>query len=82
MGPYAGVDFNLTLCKIQSGLQHIYHGELYARVDLNPMPESTFSPGQGPCIWPLSTARLSIYNVSLRRPQNFLRNLPLALYDR
>jgi hypothetical protein len=41
MGPYAGVGYNLTLCPLQSRLQHIYHGQLYARVDLNPMPEST-----------------------------------------
>ncbi len=26
MGPYAGVDYNLTLCR----LQHIYHGQPYA----------------------------------------------------
>jgi hypothetical protein len=33
MGPYAGVDYNLTLCPLESRLQHNYHG--------NPMPEST-----------------------------------------
>jgi hypothetical protein len=27
MGPYAGVDYNLTLCPLQSRLQHIYHGQ-------------------------------------------------------
>ncbi len=26
MGPYAWVDYNLTLCPLQSRLQHIYHG--------------------------------------------------------
>ncbi len=36
MGPYAGVDFNP--CRLQSRLQQIYHGQPYARVDLNPMP--------------------------------------------
>jgi hypothetical protein len=37
-----GVDYNLTLCPLQSRLQHIYHGQPYASVDdLNPMPEST-----------------------------------------
>ncbi len=41
MGPYAGADYNLTLCPHQSRLEHIYHGQPYARVDLNPMPEST-----------------------------------------
>ncbi len=55
MGPCAGVDYNLTLCLIQSRLQHIYHGQSYARVDLNPMSESTFSPNQGLWIWPFST---------------------------
>ncbi len=27
MGPYAGVDYNFTLCPLQSRLQHIYHGQ-------------------------------------------------------
>ncbi len=52
MGTYAGVDYNLTLCPLQSRLQHIYHGQPYARVDLNPVPESTLSPSQGLWIWP------------------------------
>ncbi len=43
MGPYAGVDYNLTLRPLQSRLQHIYQGKPYARVDLNPMPESTLT---------------------------------------
>jgi hypothetical protein len=34
MGPHAGVDYNLTLCRLQSRLQHMYHGQTYARVDL------------------------------------------------
>jgi hypothetical protein len=25
--PYAGVDYNLTLCPLQGRLQHIYHGQ-------------------------------------------------------
>ncbi len=33
--------------------KYIYHGQPYARVDLNPMPESTLSPSQGLWIWPL-----------------------------
>ncbi len=43
MWPYAGVDYmyNLTLCPLQSRLQHIYHGQPYAKVDLYPMPKST-----------------------------------------
>jgi hypothetical protein len=45
MGPYAEVDYNLTLSTLQIRLQHIYHGigQPYARVDLNPMPESTLT---------------------------------------
>ncbi len=41
--PYAGVDYNLTLCR----LQHIYHGQPYARVDLNPVPEVDFIAQSG-----------------------------------
>jgi hypothetical protein len=36
MGPYAGVDYNITLCRFQSRLQHIYRGQPYARVDFIP----------------------------------------------
>jgi hypothetical protein len=49
MGPYAGVDYNLTLCR----LQHMYHGQPYDKVDLNTVLESTLSPSQGLRIWPL-----------------------------
>ncbi len=38
-----GVDYNLTLRPLQSRLQQIYHGLPYARVDLNPIPESTLT---------------------------------------
>jgi hypothetical protein len=34
MGPFAGADYNLILCPPQSPLQHIHHGQPYARVDL------------------------------------------------
>jgi hypothetical protein len=27
MGPYAGVDYNLTFCPLQSRFPHIYHGQ-------------------------------------------------------
>jgi hypothetical protein len=50
MGPYAEVDYNLALCR----RQHIYHGLSNARVDLNPMQESTLSLSQGLRIWPLA----------------------------
>jgi hypothetical protein len=33
MGPYAEVDYNITLCR----LHHMYYGQPYARVDLNPI---------------------------------------------
>jgi hypothetical protein len=37
--PYAGVDYNLTLCRLQSRLlQHKYHGQPFARVDFIPQP--------------------------------------------
>ncbi len=38
--PYAGVDYNLTLCPPQSRLQHIYPGQPFARVDFIPQSES------------------------------------------
>jgi hypothetical protein len=40
MGPYAGADYNLTLCPLHIRLQHIYHGQPYARVDFNPQSET------------------------------------------
>jgi hypothetical protein len=43
MGPY---DYNLTLCPLQSRLQHIDHKQTYARVD--------FISCQGLWIWPLT----------------------------
>jgi hypothetical protein len=46
MGPYAGVDYNLTLCPLQSRLQHIYHGKPYARVDFIPQ-SGTFDLASG-----------------------------------
>jgi hypothetical protein len=53
MRPNAGVDYNLTLCLLQSRLQHTYHGQPYGRVDLN---QFDFIPRQGLWIWPLSTS--------------------------
>jgi hypothetical protein len=47
MGPYEGFYYNLTLCPLQGQLQHIYHGQPYARVDLNPKPESTLDLANG-----------------------------------
>ncbi len=42
LGPYAGIDCNLTLCR----LQHMYHRQPYSKADLNPMPQSTLFPCQ------------------------------------
>jgi hypothetical protein len=36
--PYAGVDYNLTLCRLLSRLQDINYGQPYARVDFIPQP--------------------------------------------
>ncbi len=36
MGSYSEVENNLPLCRLQSRLQHIYHGQPYARVDFIP----------------------------------------------
>jgi hypothetical protein len=48
MGPHAEADYNLTLCPLQSRLPVPTHepwaliGQLYASVDLNPVPESIY----------------------------------------
>jgi hypothetical protein len=53
MGPFAGADYNLTICPLQSRLQHIYIGQPDARVDLNFMSESTLFHSQG--LWILAS---------------------------
>ncbi len=71
-GPYAEVDYNLTLCPLQSRLQHIYYGQPYARIELSPMPESTtLSPRQGLWIWPQLRKRQAVRGEALlyARPQ-------------
>ncbi len=45
MGPFAVVYYNLALSRLQSRLQHIYHGQPYYRVD--------FILQLGLRIWPL-----------------------------
>ncbi len=59
MGPYAGADYNLTVCPLQSRLQHIYHGQPNARVDLNPMPGSILTLCQGRLYPPVRDLALS-----------------------
>ncbi len=51
---YAGVDYNLIKSTPDSTQTHVLvpWATLYARVDLNPMPESTLSSIQGLRIWP------------------------------
>ncbi len=44
MGHYDKVDYNLTLCLLQSQLQHIYHKQPYARVCLNPTQSRLYPP--------------------------------------
>jgi hypothetical protein len=84
IGPCVGVDYNLTLCSLQSRLQHIYHGQPYARVDLNPTSESTlYSPiqrSERPFIEEKNSAALSLstilcylctgLSISRARPEN------------
>ncbi len=43
--PYAGADYNLSLCPLQSRLQHIHHGQPYARVDFIPQSGTDFGFG-------------------------------------
>jgi hypothetical protein len=60
MGPYTEVEYNLTLCRPQSRLQNMFHGQPYARVDITTMPELTLSPSQGLRIRPLGNFRRSL----------------------
>jgi hypothetical protein len=41
--PELTVTSKVTLCLLQSRLQYIYHGQLYARVDLNPSIDMTLT---------------------------------------
>jgi hypothetical protein len=43
MGPYAGVDYNLILCPLQSRLQHIQHEQPCAIIDQNRYARVDFS---------------------------------------
>ncbi len=49
MGPYTGVEYNLTYVhsRVDSNTFTMGIGQSYARVDLNSMPESTLSTSQG-----------------------------------
>jgi hypothetical protein len=62
MGPYAVVDYNL-LSRLHNRLQHIYHEQPYARVDVDPMPKSTLSSSQELRIWPQTTQQPVLYHI-------------------
>ena len=64
MGPYTRVDCDLTLCR----LKHMYYGRPYAKVDLDPMPESTLFPRQGLRIWPQYRYCVSYVGAILPQP--------------
>ncbi len=52
--------YNLTLNRLQSRLQRIYHEQPCARIGLNPMPETTISSSQRPRIWSQAVS-LTVY---------------------
>jgi len=62
MGPYGGVDCNLTLCRLQSQLQ-VYNTFTMGNhaVDLNPKPKSTLAPSHVLRIWPLIFYSCTLY---------------------
>jgi hypothetical protein len=70
MGPYAGVDYYLTLCPLQSPLQHIYHRQEqpYARVDLKPMPESNLALFQSRFYPPVRDFGFDLRSPKLQEP--------------
>jgi hypothetical protein len=55
MGPHS-----VNLSRLQIRLHHMYHGQPYARADLNPRLESTSSHGQGLRILPQGSLRLAV----------------------
>jgi hypothetical protein len=63
--PHTGVDYYFGLGRLQSRLRH---GQPYARVDLNHMPESTLSPSQGLRIWPQVSHSSTITHTDERPP--------------
>ena len=57
LGPYAGVDYKSITSRyihsrVDSNKLTMRIGQPFARADLNPMAESTFSPSQGLWFWP------------------------------
>ncbi len=82
MGPYAVIDCNLTLCRRQSRLQHIYHGQSQpnARVDLNPVPRSTLSASQGLRILPQGQTKKGRFHMKQTKTFGFIQILIRAHY--
>ncbi len=68
MEPYTGVYYYLGLGRLQNRLRPIYHGQPYARVDLNQMPESTLSPSQRLRNWPQVSHSSTITHTDERPP--------------
>jgi len=75
MGPY-----NLSLCLLQSRLQHMYHGQPYAIFDLNPMSESNLSPSQGLRIWPPDSLLYLYIPELVRMPYIAVNNIPCDVW--
>ncbi len=73
MGPNAGVDIdnNLTLCPLQSRLQHAYPGQPYARVGLA-ISDKKIIPRKTEL-----TEQLRVYSAEF-----FRNNIPLPTYAR
>ncbi len=80
IGPYAGVDYNLISCPLQSRLQHIYYEQPYARVDHNPMPcRVDFIPRHASGILDLASVHCTacLCKLIIRRQQNKRRPPPI-----
>ncbi len=58
VGPYAGVDYNLTLCRLQSRLQHHTMG--------NPSPESTLTLCRSRLYSPISDLGFGLWTKTFR----------------
>ncbi len=77
MGPYAGVEYNLTESRLL--YEHIYQGQPYiCQVDLNPMPESPLSRSQGLWSWPLRLSGMEDDYLSIQAFNNFFMSGVLA----
>jgi hypothetical protein len=72
MGPYAGVDFNLSLCR----LQQMYHRQSMG----NPMPESTLFPSQRLRIWPPTNKHFKV-QIDFRTVNGCIDMLPTTFAD-